>query len=74
MAESASNDIALMEVVVGLFGRLEFITSGIAAFTKAREFVRLAQTVVAKAHGDNVSGMWMSCLRTLQLLIRFFKI
>jgi hypothetical protein len=57
VAESASNDIALLEVVVGLFGRLEFITSGIAAFTEAREFVRLARTVVAKAHGENIPGM-----------------
>ena len=57
LAESASNDIALMEVVVGLFGRLEFITSGVVAFTKARGFVRLAQTVVAKAQGENILGM-----------------
>jgi len=37
---STQNDIALMEVVVGFFGRLEFVTSGEAAFTKTGEFIR----------------------------------
>lgn len=43
--ESAQNDIALMEVIVGFFGRLEYVTSGEAAFTKTTEFVRRARSV-----------------------------
>ncbi|KAH6879562.1 fungal-specific transcription factor domain-containing protein [Thelonectria olida] len=42
---STRNDIALMEVVVGFFGRLEYITSGETAFTKTTEFVRLARRI-----------------------------
>ncbi|UPL04054.1 hypothetical protein LCI18_014988 [Fusarium solani-melongenae] len=44
--ESTRNDIALMEVIVGFFGRLEYITSGEAAFTKASEFVHQARRIV----------------------------
>lgn len=44
-SESTQSDIALMEAVVGLFGRLEYITSGETAFTKAAEFVRQARRV-----------------------------
>ncbi|KAI3542220.1 hypothetical protein CSPX01_06975 [Colletotrichum filicis] len=40
------SDIALMETVVGFFGRLEYVTSGEAAFTKTTEFVRQARRVV----------------------------
>lgn len=47
--ESARDDIALMEIVVGFFGRLEYITSGEAAFTKTTEFVRQARSVVTNA-------------------------
>ncbi|EFX06040.1 fungal specific transcription factor domain containing protein [Grosmannia clavigera kw1407] len=53
---SSSNDIALMEAVVGLFGRLEYVTSGEAAFTKATEFVRQARSVVDRWHSDLNSG------------------
>ena len=45
---SAKNDIALMEVVIGFFGRLEFLTSGIAAFTKASDIVRKARDAVER--------------------------
>lgn len=34
-----------METVVGFFGRLEYVTSGEAAFTKTTEFVRQARNV-----------------------------
>jgi hypothetical protein len=51
---STSNDIALMEVVVGFFGRVEFMTSGEAAFTKTSEFVRQARWVVAQSLHDAV--------------------
>ncbi|KAJ3464866.1 hypothetical protein MRS44_009652 [Fusarium solani] len=47
--ESARDDIALMEIVVGFFGRLEYVTSGEAAFTKTTEFVRQARSVVTNA-------------------------
>ena len=43
---SARNDIALTEVVVGFFGRLEFLTSGVTAFTKTGEIVRQARIAV----------------------------
>lgn len=43
---TTQNDIALMEVIVGFFGRLEYVTSGEAAFTKTTEFVRQARAVV----------------------------
>ncbi|KXH45058.1 hypothetical protein CSIM01_01187 [Colletotrichum simmondsii] len=49
------SDIALMETVVGFFGRLEYVTSGEAAFTKTTEFVRQARRVVEshKNKGDS---------------------
>jgi hypothetical protein len=56
LEQTASNDIALMEAVVGFFGRLEFVTSGVAAFTKTGEFVRQARKVVEKARGLASSG------------------
>ncbi|KAH9821431.1 fungal-specific transcription factor domain-containing protein [Teratosphaeria destructans] len=43
---SAPPDIALMEVVVGFFGRLEYMTSGEACFTEVAQFVRQARTIV----------------------------
>ncbi|KAK1515053.1 uncharacterized protein CCOS01_13246 [Colletotrichum costaricense] len=49
------SDIALMETVVGFFGRLEYVTSGEAAFTKTTEFARQARRVVDsyKNKGDS---------------------
>ena len=38
-----------MEVVVGFFGRLEFLTSGVTAFTKTGEIVRQARIAVDHA-------------------------
>jgi hypothetical protein len=35
-----------METIVGLLGRLEYVTSGEAAFTNSREFVRQARLFV----------------------------
>ncbi|KAH8596177.1 fungal-specific transcription factor domain-containing protein [Bisporella sp. PMI_857] len=46
---SVNNDIALMEVVIGLLGRLEFTTSGGVPFNKVGELVRLARLVVENA-------------------------
>lgn len=56
--ESTQSDIALMEVIVGFFGRLEYVTSGEAAFTKTTEFVRQARSVTdnaARAHSNTTS-------------------
>ncbi|KAJ3523669.1 hypothetical protein NM208_g12361 [Fusarium decemcellulare] len=50
--ESARDDIALMETVVGFFGRLEYITSGEAAFTKTTDFVRQARHAVTRMSID----------------------
>ncbi|KAF2774167.1 hypothetical protein EJ03DRAFT_346802 [Teratosphaeria nubilosa] len=43
---SAPHDIALMEVIVGFFGRLEYVTSGEACFTQVAEFVRQARSLI----------------------------
>jgi hypothetical protein len=56
LSETASNDIALMEVVIGHFGRLEFITSGGTTFNKVGELVRLARGVVQKARQNSGRG------------------
>ena len=48
-ASSAASDIALMEVIVGQFGRLEFASSGQMSFSFAREIAGLARTAVKKA-------------------------
>jgi hypothetical protein len=53
---SAKNDIALMEVVVGFFGRLEYLTSGVAAFTKTAEVVKQARIAMEHAQEDNRSA------------------
>jgi hypothetical protein len=39
----AMDDIALMEVVTGLFGRLKFLSGGLRSFDQAKEIVRMAQ-------------------------------
>jgi hypothetical protein len=46
LAASASHDIALMDVVTGLFGRLEFVSSGMMSVSKVSEFSRLARHAV----------------------------
>ncbi|KAJ4991088.1 hypothetical protein SVAN01_03438 [Stagonosporopsis vannaccii] len=54
LAMSVSNDIALMDAVVGFFGRLEYITSGEAAFTRMGELVQQARYIVSSAHEEAV--------------------
>ena len=44
----ASRNIALMEVAVGFFGRLEYVAPGEAGFTPVREFARQARFIVDK--------------------------
>ena len=58
---SIRSDIALMDVVVGFFGRLEYMTSGETAFTKTAEFVRQARNIaerpgVTNNHTPSVLG------------------
>ncbi|KAK7425083.1 hypothetical protein QQZ08_008360 [Neonectria magnoliae] len=50
--DRTQSDIALMETVVGFFGRLEYVTSGEAAFTKTTEFVRQARNVTDRYSRD----------------------
>jgi hypothetical protein len=52
LAPTANTDIALMEVVTGFFGKLEFCTSGGMAFTKTAELSRLARKAIKKARSD----------------------
>ena len=47
---STKDDIALMHVATGIFGRLEFITSGDFAFQGVTEFAPLATNMVDKAN------------------------
>ncbi|KAM5358497.1 hypothetical protein ACJZ2D_015222 [Fusarium nematophilum] len=55
-SELTQRDIALMETVVGFFGRLEYVTAGETAFTKTTEFVRLARRVTANYGNEACSG------------------
>ncbi|KAH7407318.1 fungal-specific transcription factor domain-containing protein [Cadophora sp. MPI-SDFR-AT-0126] len=52
---SGNSDIALMEVIVGHLGRLEFMTSGGTAFNKIGELVRLARLVLSRTSQEQVS-------------------
>jgi hypothetical protein len=49
LAPTASTDIALMDVVTGLFGRLDFVSSGMRSLTDVGEFARLARAAVQRA-------------------------
>lgn len=53
LSASTHSDIALMEAVVGFFGRLEFMTFGEAAFTQTSEFVNQARRIVVEAVAQN---------------------
>src|ERR1700716_25705 len=46
---TARNDIALMDVVTGLFGRLDFVSSGLMSCNEAGEFTRLGRATVERA-------------------------
>jgi hypothetical protein len=58
LAPTASNDIALMDIVTGLFGRLDFVSSGMRSLTEVGEFARLARAAVkrARTHLDRRSA------------------
>ncbi|KAG4433722.1 hypothetical protein IFR05_010803 [Cadophora sp. M221] len=53
LSGTGNSDIALMEVIVGHLGRLEFMTAGGTAFNKIGELVRLARLILSRAHGSN---------------------
>jgi hypothetical protein len=55
LAATASNDIALMDVVTGLFGRLDFVSSGMRSLTEVGEFARLARAAVKRARTQKTS-------------------
>lgn len=46
---TAQKDIALMDVVTGLFGRLDFVSSGLMACNEAGEFAKLARSTVQRS-------------------------
>jgi hypothetical protein len=46
---TARNDIALTDVVTGLFGRLDFVSSGLMSCSESGEFTRLARATVERA-------------------------
>ncbi|CAH0058694.1 unnamed protein product [Clonostachys solani] len=54
--DTTQSDIALMETVVGFFGRLEYVTSGEAAFTKTTEFVRQARNIHSRYSNDRAQA------------------
>jgi uncharacterized protein YfiM (DUF2279 family) len=67
LAPTASNDIALMDVVTGLFGCLDFVSSGMRSLTEVGEFARLARAAVqrAKTHVDRRSAQKSSDNETI---------
>ncbi|OAL22845.1 hypothetical protein AYO22_06753 [Fonsecaea multimorphosa] len=55
-APTASSDIAIMEIVTGTFGRLEFITQGRLALTRIGEFASIARAVVEQDIASQQGG------------------
>jgi hypothetical protein len=56
---TARNDIALTDVVTGLFGRLDFVSSGLMSCSESGEFTRLARATLERAilnHKGNLQG------------------
>jgi hypothetical protein len=49
LAASAHHDMALIDMVIGLFARLEFVSSGMMTVPKVGEFSRMARDVVTQA-------------------------
>lgn len=49
LAPSVMNDVALIEVAMGLFGRVEFVTSGRIRLTRTTELAKIARLVVEEA-------------------------
>jgi hypothetical protein len=60
LAPSAKTDIALIQTVVGLFGRLEYMSSGEILLTRSGEFAKIASAVVERANHRR-NGRGSSC-------------
>jgi hypothetical protein len=58
---TARNDIALMDVVTGLFGRLDFVSSGLMACSESGEFTRLARATVDRAISNHKDHLLDGC-------------
>ncbi|OAG35327.1 hypothetical protein AYO21_10467 [Fonsecaea monophora] len=55
-APTAASDIAIMEIVTGTFGRLEFITQGRLALTRIGELASIARAVVEQDMASQQGG------------------
>lgn len=55
LSSSAPADIALMQSVQGLFGRIEYISSGSIQLTKSGEFTKIASSIIEKAQNDDAN-------------------
>ncbi len=55
-APTATSDIAIMEIVTGTFGRLEFMTQGRLALTRIGEFASIARAVVEQDMASQQGG------------------
>lgn len=53
-APTANSDIALMDIVAGHFGQVEFLTASIFSFPFIREITNLASTMVKRTKNRNV--------------------
>ncbi|OQU99095.1 Fungal specific transcription factor domain-containing protein [Cladophialophora immunda] len=54
LSPSATADIALIQCVMGLFGRIEYVSSGTILLTQSGEFAKIASSVVDKAKNHGV--------------------
>jgi hypothetical protein len=61
LLSTARNDIALMNVVTGLFGRLDFVSSGLMSCNEYGEFTRLARAIVQRAISNHKGHLLDGC-------------
>lgn len=61
LAPPARHDSALLDVIAGHFGRVEFVSSGVLQMAQAGEFPRLARRIIKRA-----STQWR-CASSLQI-------
>jgi hypothetical protein len=57
LASSARHDIALIDMVIGLFARLEFVSSRMMTVPKVGEFSRIARDVITQAERAQTAGI-----------------
>lgn len=55
LSPSAMSDVALIQCVNGLFGRIEYISSGNILLTRSGEFAKLASSLIEKAKNNGVN-------------------